>query len=66
MEADSELALKGRRFETATELEEAPWAALVYWSERCHPHIWKKRPQEQMLLKYTLLSGYGVSFDAHP
>lgn len=31
------LALKGRRFETATELEEAPWAALVYWSERCHP-----------------------------
>ena len=59
------LALKGRRFENAKELEEALFAALVYWNARRHPYRWKKRPQEQALLQHMLLGGYGVSQNAH-
>ena len=41
------LALKGRRFETVTELEAAFRAALVYWTAHRHPFTWRKRPQHQ-------------------
>lgn len=41
------LALKGHRFENASELIAALMAALVYWNEHRHPYYWKKQPQEQ-------------------
>lgn len=41
------LALKGRRFENAVELEDALWAALAYWNAHRHPYRWKKLPQKQ-------------------
>jgi transposase len=41
------LALKGRRFETVTELETAFRDALAYWMRYRHPFTWRKRPQEQ-------------------
>lgn len=44
------LALKGRRFETAQELEAAIWEALKYWNAHRHPYHWKKIPQEQVLI----------------
>lgn len=59
------LALKGRRFENAEELEEALFTALAYWNARRHPYRWKKRPQEQALLKHMLLGGYGISQNTH-
>jgi transposase len=59
------LGLKGRRFESAKELEEALFAALAYWNAHRHPYTGKKRPQEQVLLKHMLLGGYGVIRDAH-
>lgn len=61
------LALKGRRFESAEELEAALWAALNYWNAHRRPYLWKKRAQEQqVLLKHALLGGYGVSRNEHP
>ena len=60
------LALKGRRFESTEELEEALFAALAYWNTHRHPYLWKKRPQEQVLLKHAFLGGYGVSRNVHP
>jgi transposase len=58
------LALKGRRFENAGELEDALWAALAYWNTRCHPYRWKKLPQKQEEISALweaaqMLSGYG-------
>jgi transposase len=54
------LALKGRRFETLTELTEALNAALDYWNAHCHPYRWKKRPQEQV----AILGGFSVAHTA--
>jgi len=55
------LALKGRRFETLDELNQALLAALEYWNDHRHPYIWKKRPQEQL----PVLGGFGVSLQYH-
>lgn len=44
------LALKGRRFETVPQLEQAIRAGLDYWNQHKHPYTWKKRPQEQPLM----------------
>lgn len=41
------LALKGRRFETVSELETALRDALAYWTAHRHPFTWHKRPQVQ-------------------
>ena len=41
------LALKGRRFETVVELEDAFRDALAYWMAHRHPFTWRKRPQNQ-------------------
>ena len=51
------LALKGRRFETVDELNQALFAALDYWNAHRHPYVWKKRPQEQL----PVLGGFGIS-----
>ena len=62
------LALKGRRFESAEEIEEALFAALAYWNAHRHPYTWKKQkkhPQEQVLLHHRPLGGYGVSQNVH-
>lgn len=59
------LALKGRRFESAEELEDALWEALAYWNAHRRPYLWKKRPREQVLVQHRLLGGYGVSLNAH-
>ena len=37
------LALKGRRFETWAEIEEAVRRATAYWNEHKHPFIWGRR-----------------------
>src|SRR4051794_23608106 len=37
------LALKGRRFETWTEIEEAVARATAYWNDHRHPFIWGRR-----------------------
>jgi transposase len=60
------LALKGRRFETADQLETALWEALAYWNARCHPYRWKKLPQKQeeisaLWAAAQMLGGYGSS-----
>ncbi len=52
------LALKGRRFETLEQLNQALYNALSYWNSHRHPYIWKKRPQEQS----SVLGGFGIHF----
>ncbi|GHO72009.1 hypothetical protein KSC_109010 [Ktedonobacter sp. SOSP1-52] len=37
------LALKGRRFETCQEIEEAVQKATAYWNARKHPYVWGRR-----------------------
>ena len=37
------LALKGRRFETWAEIEQAVERATAYWNEHKHPFIWGRR-----------------------
>src|SRR3954454_6485903 len=37
------LALKGRRFETWTEIEEAIERATAYWNAHKHPFVWGRR-----------------------
>ena len=37
------LALKGRRFETWPEIEEAVRRATAYWNEHKHPFLWGRR-----------------------
>ncbi len=37
------LALKGRRFETWAEIEEAVRRATAYWNEHKHPFLWGRR-----------------------
>jgi transposase len=36
------LALKGRRFETTTEVETAIYAGTVFWNQQRHPYSWRK------------------------
>ena len=52
------LALKGRRFETVTELETALRDALSYWNAHRHPFHWRKLPQQQPT---AVLGAYGTS-----
>jgi transposase len=37
------LALKGRRFETWVEIEQAVEQATTYWNEHSHPFVWGRR-----------------------
>ena len=37
------LALKGRRFETWPEIEQAVRRATAYWNEHKHPFLWGRR-----------------------
>ena len=37
------LALKGRRFETRAEVDDAIAAATAYWNEHRHPYVWGRR-----------------------
>lgn len=58
------LALKGRRYETADPLEAALWEALAYWNGHRHPYRWKKQPHEQEEISALwnaaqTLGGYG-------
>ena len=41
------LALKGRRFETWQEIEEAVKDATAYWNAHKHPFVWGKRRRHQ-------------------
>jgi transposase len=41
------LALKGRRFETWREIEEAVKKATAYWNAHKHPYIWGRRRRHQ-------------------
>lgn len=41
------LALKGRRFETWAEVEQAIAAATSYWNNHRHPFIWGRRRRHQ-------------------
>ena len=41
------LALKGRRFETWAEVEQAIDAATAYWNRHRHPFIWGRRRRHQ-------------------
>ncbi|HET9297226.1 MAG TPA: transposase [Candidatus Binatia bacterium] len=41
------LALKGRRFETWEEVEQAIEAATAYWNRHRHPFIWGRRRRHQ-------------------
>lgn len=51
------LALKGRRFETAEEIEHALEQALGYWNEHRRPYHWSKVPD---VLPTPPLGGYGA------
>jgi transposase len=50
------LALKGRRFETADEIQHAMEDALAYWNEHRRPYRWRKAPG---VLPTPPLGGYG-------
>lgn len=52
------LALKGHRFETVVELQQALYAALDYWNAHKHPYRWKKKPHQQPM---TIWGGFGSS-----
>jgi len=41
------LALKGRRFETWAEVEQAIEAATAYWNRHRHPFVWGRRRRHQ-------------------
>jgi hypothetical protein len=41
------LALKGRRFETWAQIEDAIAAATAYWNAHCHPFVWGRRRRHQ-------------------
>lgn len=41
------LALKGRRFETGEEVQQAVGAATQYWNDHRHPFVWKRRRRRQ-------------------
>lgn len=41
------LALKGRRFETWQQIEQAVSAATAYWNQHRHPFIWGRRRRHQ-------------------
>ncbi len=41
------LALKGKRFETWKEIEEAVEAATAYWNAHKHPFVWGRRRRHQ-------------------
>ena len=41
------LALKGRRFETWKEIEEAVQKATAYWNAHKHPYVWGRRRRHQ-------------------
>lgn len=41
------LALKGRRFETWTELSQAVQKATAYWNAHRHPFVWGRRRRHQ-------------------
>jgi hypothetical protein len=41
------LALKGRRFQTWKEVEEAVEEATAYWNAHKHPFVWGRRRRHQ-------------------
>ncbi len=41
------LALKGQRFETWKEIEEAVQKATTYWNAHKHPYVWGRRRRQQ-------------------
>ena len=41
------LALKGRRFESWQEIEEAVQKATAYWNAHKHPYVWGRRRRHQ-------------------
>jgi transposase len=41
------LALRGRRFETWNEIEEAVKKATAYWNAHKHPYVWGRRRRHQ-------------------
>lgn len=42
------LALKGRRFELWSEVEEAIRRATTYWNEHKHPYVWGRRRRHRL------------------
>lgn len=56
------LAVKGRRFETADELQHAVAHALTYWNEHRRPYHWRQVPDE---LPTPPLGGYGSILIPH-
>jgi transposase len=56
------LALKGKRFEAVTDLENALWKALDYWNVHRHPYQWKKKPQDQPKLSF---GGFQPQLDSY-
>jgi transposase len=59
------LALKGRRFENVDELSDALNAGLDYWNAHRHPYHWKKKPDEQCILRaeFSVVHNYNISGD---
>ena len=50
------LALKGRRFETWKEIEDAVEAATTYWNAHKHPFAWGRRRRHQPSRSYQKIS----------
>jgi transposase len=48
------LALKGRRFETWREIEEAVQKATAYWNAHKHPYVWGRRRRHQPRRKFGI------------
>src|SRR5229473_55537 len=48
------LALKGRRFETWREIEEAVQKATAYWNAHRHPYVWGRRRRHQPRRKFGI------------
>src|SRR4051795_6231312 len=54
------LALKGRRFETWAEIEQAVERATAYWNEHKHPFIWGRRRRHRPRRRPGIASVPGV------
>jgi transposase len=50
-------ALKGRRFASTEEREQALRGAVADWNAHPRPYRWKKRPQQQVVLDQPAIDG---------
>jgi hypothetical protein len=55
------LALKGRRFETWAEIEQAVERATAYWNEHKHPFVWGRRRRHRQSRRFGVAALPAIS-----